>query len=166
MFAVIETGGKQYKVTEGDTVLVDLMDIPENETKVVFDKVLLIESDKKISVGQPTVENATVEGEFVSVEKGKKIHVFKMKRRKSTKKKIGHRQKYSMVKILKINETVAKPKKAEAKKIEEAPVKAPKPAEAVVDKPKKVAESKAAPKKEEKKATPKAVEKKAEDKNE
>ena len=178
MFAVIETGGKQYKVTEGDTVLVDLMDIPENETKVVFDKVLLIESDKKISIGQPTVKNATVEAEFVSVEKGKKIHVFKMKRRKDSKKKIGHRQKYSMVKILKINEVAATTKKSEAKKVDNAPVKETKPAETAVDKPKKVAEPKpkAAPKKEEapkttaKKAeikeTPEVKEKKAEDKKE
>ena len=154
MFAVIETGGKQYKVTEGDTVLVDLMNIPENEKKVIFDKVLLIESGKKISIGQPTVENATVEAEFISVEKGKKLHVFKMKRRKASSKKIGHRQKYSMVRIVKINETAAKPKKAEAVKTEDAPVKETKKVEAVVDKPKKTAkpQPKAEAKKESKKA--------------
>ncbi|MCD6460301.1 50S ribosomal protein L21 [bacterium] len=149
MFAVIETGGKQYKVTEGETVLVDLIDIPEKETKVVFDKVLLIESDKKTSIGQPTVENATVEAEFISVEKGKKIHVFKMKRRKNSKKKIGHRQKYSMVKIIKINESAANQKKTEPKKADDAPVGVPvkeiKKAEVPVDKPKikKPAEPKA-----------------------
>lgn len=115
MFAVIESGGKQYKVTEGETILVDLFDTPE-DSKVVFDKVLLVTQDENVVIGQPTVANATVEGEYIRMEKGKKLDVFKMKRRKSFEKKTGHRQKYSLVKILKINLTDETPKKKRAAK--------------------------------------------------
>ncbi|MDX9702787.1 MAG: 50S ribosomal protein L21 [Candidatus Auribacterota bacterium] len=116
MFAVIETGGKQYKVSEGDTVLVDLLDSGE-EKKVVFDSVLLIAEGEKTTIGQPIIANATVEAEFVSVEKAKKLIVFKMKRRKSSLKKNGHRQKYAMVKITKIN-TSAPAKQAKTQSVQ------------------------------------------------
>lgn len=101
MFAIIECYGKQYKIQEGDTILVDLFDAPK-DNKVVFDKVLLLGQDDKITVGKPTVKNASVSAEYLSMEKGKKLEVFKMKRRKSCHFQKGHRQKYSAVKIVKI----------------------------------------------------------------
>lgn len=130
MFAIIESGGKQYKVSEGDMVQVDLFDAPE-DNKVVFDSVLLIADDNDTTVGQPTIKNATVEGEYVSEEKGKKLIVFKMKRRKASQKRTGHRQKYSLVKITKINASGA-PKPAQAKKEEPAAQKEVKQTEASV----------------------------------
>lgn len=111
MFAVIESGGKQYKVTEGQTLLVDLFDVPENK-KVTFEKVLLVSNGDSVSIGQPVIENAIVKAEFVSVEKGKKIEVFKMKRRKDSRVHTGHRQKYCAVKILKIDTSTKKAKTA------------------------------------------------------
>jgi len=114
MFAVIEAKGKQYKVSEGQIVLIDLIDEPAVKN-IVFDNVLLINSDDAVLIGQPTVKGASVEGELVSVEKGKKVVVFKMKRRKSSMKKTGHRQKYSKIKILKINTSAQKADDAVAK---------------------------------------------------
>ncbi len=130
MFAVIESGGKQYKVTEGETLLVDLFDVPE-DNKVTFEKVLLVSNGDSVSIGQPLLETTVVNAEFVSIEKGKKIEVFKMKRRKNSRVHTGHRQKYCAVKILKINtgakkakvatETTEVPEKKETGKAKEAP---------------------------------------------
>jgi len=130
MFAVIESGGKQYKVTEGQTLLVDLFDVPENK-KVTFEKVLLVSNGDSVSIGQPVVESAVVKAEFVAIEKGKKIEVFKMKRRKDSRVHTGHRQKYCSVKILKIDtsakktkvvaEAVEVPEKKETAKTKETP---------------------------------------------
>lgn len=115
MFAIIESGGKQFKVVEGQTILVDLLEEPQ-DNKVTFENVLLVSKDDEVLVGKPVVENATVEGEYVREEKGKKIDVFKMKRRKSTKKRTGHRQHYSMVKIVKIDVADGAAKKTVAAK--------------------------------------------------
>ncbi len=121
MFAVIEAKGKQYKVSEGQIVLIDLMDEPTDKN-VVFDNVLLINSDDKVLIGQPTVKGATVEGELICTEKGKKVVVFKMKRRKSSMKKTGHRQQYSKIRITKINtsskKTIVETPKAETSDID------------------------------------------------
>ena len=114
MFAIIETGGKQYKVSEGDKILVDLLETGDQKN-VVFDSVLLISEGENTTIGQPTIKDATVEAEYLSEEKGKKLIVFKMRRRKDMKKKTGHRQKYAMVKINKINASgSAKPAKAQS----------------------------------------------------
>ncbi len=96
MFAVIETGGKQYIVKEGDVIRVEKL--PESEGEVVFDKVLMA-GDK---IGTPYVEGATVKGELIRTAKAKKIIVFKFKRRKGYKRKKGHRQWFSEVRIKKI----------------------------------------------------------------
>lgn len=102
VFAVIETGGKQYKVTEGDVVFVEKLDVSEGET-VTFDRVLAVSSGKNFSAGAPYVEGATVTANVVKNGKAKKIHVLKYKAKKNEKKKIGHRQPYTKVQITAIN---------------------------------------------------------------
>ena len=97
MFAVIETGGKQYKVSEGDIIVVEKLDLEEGKT-VVFDKVLTV-SGETLKVGDPYVEGATVTATVLANGKSKKIYVFKYKAKKNEKKKIGHRQAYTKVQI-------------------------------------------------------------------
>ncbi|MFG6325875.1 MAG: 50S ribosomal protein L21 [Lachnospiraceae bacterium] len=101
MYAVIATGGKQYKVSEGDIVKVEKLDVQAGET-YTFDKVLLVSGDD-VKVGTPTVAGATVEADVIDTVKGKKIIVYKYKRKTGYHKKNGHRQQYTAVKITKIN---------------------------------------------------------------
>jgi len=98
MYAVISTGGKQYTVREGDTIAVENL-AQEAGSEVKFDQVLLVADDEKYGIGKPVLKNAAVLGELLREEKGEKIDVFKFKRRKKSRRKIGHRQKYSLVKI-------------------------------------------------------------------
>jgi len=102
MYAVIETGGKQYKVSEGDVIFVEKLGVEEGEA-VTFDKVLIIGNDENVTIGAPTVEGATVEAKVVKNGKAKKIYVFKMKRKKNYRRKKGHRQPFTKVEISKIN---------------------------------------------------------------
>ena len=101
MYAIIATGGKQYKVTEGDTVKVEKLAV-EADDKVTFDQVLLVGGDD-VKVGDPTVKGATVEATVVANGKAKKVIVYKYKRKTGYHKKNGHRQQYTEVKIDKIN---------------------------------------------------------------
>ena len=101
VFAVIVTGGKQYKVNEGDVIFIEKLDV-EAEDKVTFDKVLALSNGDKFTVGAPYVEGATVEAKVVKNGKGPKIHILKYKPKKDSKKKIGHRQPYTKVQIEKI----------------------------------------------------------------
>ncbi|MGI6002002.1 MAG: 50S ribosomal protein L21 [Lachnospiraceae bacterium] len=101
MYAVIATGGKQYKVSEGDILRVEKLDADENG-KIVFDQVLVVGGDE-VKVGTPVVEGATVEATSLGNEKGKKIIVYKYKPKTGYHKKNGHRQTYTKVKIDKIN---------------------------------------------------------------
>ena len=98
MYAIIQTGGKQYKVAEGDTLFIEKLEVEVGET-VVFDKVLMANG----KVGAPLVEGATVEASVEKNGKGKKIIVFKYKAKKGYKRKQGHRQPYTKVVINKIN---------------------------------------------------------------
>ena len=100
VFAVIETGGKQYKVNEGDIIFVEKMNVTEGDT-VTFDKVLAVSKDSFVA-GAPYVEGATVVANVVKNGKGPKISVIKYKAKKNEKKKIGHRQPYTKVQITKI----------------------------------------------------------------
>ena len=100
MYAVIETGGKQYKVSEGDEIFIEKLELEDGAT-VTFDKVLAV-GGETLSVGAPYVAGATVEASVVKSGKGKKIYVFKYKAKKNEKKKIGHRQAYTKVRITKI----------------------------------------------------------------
>ncbi len=102
MYAVIETGGKQYKVNEGDIIYVEKLDV-EDGAAVSFDKVLVVGEGADIKVGAPVVDGASVEGNVVKTGRGKKVVVFKMKPKKGYRKKQGHRQAYTKVEIKKIN---------------------------------------------------------------
>ena len=101
MFAVIETGGKQYKVNEGDILYVEKLDVNEGDT-VVFDRVMALSNGEKFAIGAPTVEGAKVTANVVKNGKAKKIYVMKYKSKKNEKKKIGHRQPYTKVQIVSI----------------------------------------------------------------
>lgn len=98
MYAVIETGGKQYQVKEGDTLFIEKLNV-EAEQTVNFDKVVAVGTDNGLTVGAPYVENAVVEAEVLKNGKAKKITVFTYKPKKGEKKKQGHRQPYTQVKI-------------------------------------------------------------------
>jgi large subunit ribosomal protein L21 len=100
-YAVIRTGGKQYRVAEGDTVRVDLLSGSAGD-KVTFDEVLAIGGDAEAKIGKPKVAGASVEAEIVGEVKGDKLIVFKFRRRKRSRKKAGHRQAYTAVKITKV----------------------------------------------------------------
>ena len=101
MFAIIETGGKQYKVNEGDIIFVEKLDVNAGDT-VTFDRVKAVSTGDDFKVGAPTVEGATVTANVIANGKGKKIYVIKYKAKKNEKKKIGHRQPYTKVQIEKI----------------------------------------------------------------
>ena len=101
MYAIIETGGKQYKVNEGDIIFVEKLDVNEGDT-VTFDRVKAISMGDDFKVGAPTVEGASVKGVVVKNGKGKKIYVMKYKSKKNEKKKMGHRQPYTKVEIVTI----------------------------------------------------------------
>jgi large subunit ribosomal protein L21 len=101
MYAIIETGGKQYRVQEGDVIRVEKIEIADGET-VKFDKVLLVADEGKLNVGKPYVDGAVVEALVENQGKAKKIIIFKYKAKKDYRKKQGHRQPYTQVKIEKI----------------------------------------------------------------
>ena len=103
MYAIIVTGGKQYKVSEGDTIFVEKLEAAEGEA-VTFDKVLAVSDGEALTVGAPVVEGASVTAKVVKQGKAKKIYVFKMKRKKNERSKKGHRQPYTKVVI----ETISK----------------------------------------------------------
>ncbi len=100
MFAIIETGGKQYKVTEQDIIFVEKLDCEEGE--IVIDKVVAVSGDNGFKVGAPYVEGASVKATVLKNGKAKKIYVMKYKSKKNEKKKIGHRQPYTKIQITSI----------------------------------------------------------------
>ena len=102
MYADIETGGKQYKVSEGDVIFVEKLGVEEGEA-VTFDKVLVVADGEDVKFGAPVVEGAKVEAKVVKNGKAKKIYVFKMKRKKNYRRKKGHRQPFTKVEISKIS---------------------------------------------------------------
>ena len=115
MYAIIETGGKQYRVQEGDVLTIEKLGVEAGET-VEFDKVLVL-AGEELKVGAPYVEGAKVVGEVVENGKAKKVIIFKYKAKKDYRKKQGHRQPYTMVKIVSLTGEAA-PKKAAAPKAE------------------------------------------------
>jgi large subunit ribosomal protein L21 len=102
MYAIIETGGKQYRVSEGDILNVEKLDTADNES-VTFDNVVMISDGDKVSFGNPYVAKAKVTADVLKTEKGKKVLVFKKKMRKGYKRLRGHRQLYTSLKIKKIS---------------------------------------------------------------
>ncbi|HVY60157.1 MAG TPA: 50S ribosomal protein L21 [Planctomycetota bacterium] len=101
MYAVIRDGGRQFTVREGDRILVDLKNL-QADAEVRFDQVLLVGDEKGAKIGKPTVEGASVLGKVLGEKKGEKLIAFKFRRRKDSKSKKGHRQKYTAVKVEKI----------------------------------------------------------------
>jgi large subunit ribosomal protein L21 len=101
MYAVLETGSKQYRVVAGDTLEIERLAV-EAGAAFTFDRVLLVNNDGKLSVGTPTVAGATVLADVVKHIRGEKKLTFKMKRRKGYHKSIGHRQELTIVKIKEI----------------------------------------------------------------
>ena len=102
MYAVIVTGGKQYRVSEGDIIFVELLNAEEN-TDITFDQVAVVGREGEAVIGTPTVEGATVSAKVLKNGKSKKVTVFTYRAKKGSKRKMGHRQPYSKVQILTVN---------------------------------------------------------------
>ena len=113
MYAIIETGGKQYKVANGDVLFIEKLEAAE-EASVEFKQVIALHNGKTLKIGTPYVKDAVVTAKVLKNGKGKKLTVFTYKPKKGSSRKMGHRQPYTKVQIDVIN--------AQAKKVEEAPV--------------------------------------------
>ena len=127
-FAVIQTGGKQYKVKSGEILKIEKLPDSKSDTKIEFKEILAYGDNKVIEVGTPIVQGAKVEANLIKNSKNRTILIFKKRRRQNSRRKNGHRQKYSMIRINKIfskdgkilseAEKISKPaKKEEAKKV-------------------------------------------------
>ena len=131
MYAIIETGGKQYRVQNGDKIAVEKLGIEDGQ-QVTFDKVLVVGDGADVKVGAPYVDGVTVEGTVVETGKGKKVVIFKYKAKKDYRKTQGHRQPYTLVEITSIAGKSDAPAKAAApaaeEKAEAAPAEEAKPA--------------------------------------
>jgi large subunit ribosomal protein L21 len=125
MYAIVEIAGKQYKVSQDDKLYVPRQNAQAND-KLSFDKVLLVNDGKSISVGTPTVDGITVDATVIDQVKADKVLVFKKKRRKRYKVKNGHRQPYTQIKI----DAIGKAKKAASKKKAEPKAEEAAPADA------------------------------------
>jgi large subunit ribosomal protein L21 len=101
MYAIIEDGGRQFKVEEGQEIQFDYRDIPGG-TPIAFDRVLAVRDDSGLKLGRPTLSGATVSGEVLGPTQGPKLIVQKFRRRKTYRRKTGHRQLYTRVRITKI----------------------------------------------------------------
>ena len=101
MYAVLETGGKQYRVTAGDTLEIERLVVEAGQPHT-FDRVLLVNNDGKVTIGAPTVPQASVVADVVEHKRGPKLIAFKMKRRKGYHRTVGHRQELTVVKIKEI----------------------------------------------------------------
>ena len=116
-YAVIKTGGKQYKVKSGEILKIEKLPDSKPETKIEFNEILAYGDDKSIEIGTPNVEGAKVEANLIKNSKNRTILIFKKRRRQNSRRKNGHRQQYSLIKISKIfNKDGAL--LAEAKKVE------------------------------------------------
>jgi len=121
-FAIIQTGGKQYKVKTSEILKIEQLDNLKPENKIEFNEVLAYGDDKSVEVGSPLVKGAKVEAELVKNGKNRTVLIFKKRRRKNSRRKNGHRQLYSLIKIKKIfskNGSIL----AEAKKVEKKETK-------------------------------------------
>ena len=125
-YAVIQTGGKQYKVKSGEILKIEKLADSKPDTKVEFKEILAYGDDKIIEIGAPTIEGAKVEADLIKNSKNRTILVFKKRRRQNSRRKNGHRQEYSLIRINKIfakdgkllseAEKISKPTKAEETK--------------------------------------------------
>ena len=101
-YAVIQTGGKQYKVRSGEILKIEKLPNSRSDTKIEFKEILAYGDDKIIEVGAPTVQGAKVEANLIKNSKNRTVLIFKKRRRQNSRRKNGHRQQYSMIKINKI----------------------------------------------------------------
>ena len=101
MYAVFKTGGKQYRVSEGETLKIEKLEL-EPGKKVTFNEVLMIADGENVQIGSPLVEKASVEAKVISQGKGKKVNILKFRRRKNSMKQQGHRQLFTEIQIAKI----------------------------------------------------------------
>jgi len=101
-YAVIKTGGKQYKVKSGEILKIEKLPDSKPETKIEFNEILAYGDDKSIEIGTPNVEGAKVEADLIKNSKNRTILIFKKRRRQNSRRKNGHRQEYSMIRINKI----------------------------------------------------------------
>lgn len=145
MYAIFESGGKQHKVVEGEVLRLEKLEAAAGD-QVNFDKVLLINDGKKLTVGAPYVAEGSVSAEVVEQGRGDKVRIIKFRRRKHHEKQMGHRQSYTEVKITGISLKKAAPKKTTEPKAEE-PKKEAAPKKAASATAKKAAPKKAAAKK-------------------
>lgn len=102
MYAVIKTGGKQYRVEKGDVIYVEKLPVEANDT-VIFEEVLALGENGKVQVGAPTVAGATVTGQVVKNGKGKKLNIITYRPKKGSARRIGHRQPYTKIEITDIS---------------------------------------------------------------
>ena len=113
MYAIIETGGKQYKVQSGDVLFIEKLDAADNDA-ITFDRVLALHNDKELKVGAPLIKGAFVEATVLKSGKGRKIRVFTYRPKKGSKRAMGHRQPYTKVQIEGIHARAPRAPKAEA----------------------------------------------------
>ena len=127
-YAVIQTGGKQYKVKSGEILKIEKLPISKTDTKIEFKEILAYGDNKTIEVGTPTVQGAKVEANLIKNSRNRTILIFKKRRRQNSRRKNGHRQQYSLIRVSKIfskdgkilseAKKIVKPKK-EIKKVED-----------------------------------------------
>ena len=138
MYAIVEIAGQQFKVEQGKKIFVHRLEF-EEEKEVEFDKVLLIEDDGTITIGEPTIKGAVVGGKILDHVRGDKVIVFKKKRKKGYRVKNGHRQNFTQIEIISINgkslPKKAAPKKAESKITDTSTVEEPVNAKKAAKKP-------------------------------
>ena len=101
-FAVIQTGGKQYKVKSGEIIKIERLEDSKPETKIEFNEILAYGDDKNIELGEPTISGAKVEADLLENGKNRTVLIFKKRRRKNSRRKNGHRQQFSKIRINKI----------------------------------------------------------------
>ena len=101
-FAVIQTGGKQYKVKAGEILKVEKLEDSKENSKIEFNEILAYGDDKNLELGEPTISGAKVEAELIKNGKNRTVLIFKKRRRQNSRRKNGHRQKFTMVRISKI----------------------------------------------------------------
>ncbi len=99
MYAIIEDSGTQIKVSEGDTIKVDVRDLPDDSTSLTFDRVLMIGGEGEPKIGRPLVDGASVEADILAEERDRKVEIVKYRRRKTYKRRRGHRQNYIKVQV-------------------------------------------------------------------
>ena len=122
MFAIIKTGGKQYKIIPGDVVKLEYLGIKKGEN-VIFDNVLMIQLEKSLEIGSPIIKNATVQGKILENKNDKKVLVFKKRRRHNSRRLNGHKRRLTIVRINEIlldGKSLAKYKESAKKKVEQS----------------------------------------------